>query len=83
MGKVKEIGNINSRGICIYCCGKGGRVGWIAGWTFKQMTGEIWDLNLTLNHEDAIIMDREAFSRIEKFLDRSGGQFGNWHAFDW
>ena len=68
--------------LVIYCCGEGGRVGWISGWDFHQTTGEICDVRLSLNHGSAVIMDARCCAKVDKFLRRST-VFGFPKIFSW
>lgn len=69
-------------GLVIYCCGDGGRVGWVSGWDFKQTTGDICNVHLSLNHDSAIIMDGRCCAKVDKFL-RHEGVFGFPRIFSW
>ena len=69
-------------GLVIYCCGDGGRGGWVSGWDFKQTTGEICDVHLSLDHNSAIIMDNRCCAKVDKFL-RHEGVFGFPKIFSW
>lgn len=69
-------------GLVIYCCGDGGRVGWVSGWDFKQTTCDICNVHLSLNHDSAIIMDCRCCAKVDKFL-RHEGVFGFPKIFSW
>ena len=68
--------------LVIYCCGEGGRVGWVSGWEFNQMTGGICDVHLSLNHGSAVVMDGRCCAKVYKFLLRSK-VFGLPKIFSW
>ena len=68
--------------LVIYCCGDGGRVGWVSGWEFKQTTGDICDVHLSLYHGGAVLMDGRCCARVYKFLLRSK-VFGLPKIFSW
>ena len=69
-------------GLVIYCCGEGGRVGWVSGWDFKQTTGDICDVHLSLDHNNAVIMDGRCCAKVDKFL-RHSKVFGLPKIFSW
>ena len=64
------------RGFVIYCCGEGGRVGWVSGWEFEQTTGDICDAHLSLDDNSAVIMDGRSCVKVFKFL-RDSKVFGS------
>ena len=68
--------------LVIYCCGDGGRVGWVSGWEFNQTTGDICDVHLSLYHGVAVLMDGRCCARVYKFLLRSK-VFGLPKIFSW
>ena len=68
--------------LVIYCCGDGGRVGWVSGWEFNQMTGGICDVHLSLNHDSAVIMDGRCCAKVDRFL-RHSKVFGFPKIFSW
>ena len=58
-------------GFVIYCCGEGGRVGWVSGWEFEQTTGDICDVHLSLDHNSAVIMDGRCRRKVYEFMQHS------------
>lgn len=58
-------------GFVIYCCGEGGRVGWVTGWDFNQATGDICDVHLSLDHNSAVILNGRGCAKVGRFLRRS------------
>ena len=71
--------------LVIYCCGDGGRVGFVSGWKFNQTTGDICEVHLSLDHRRAVIMDGRCCAKVCRFL-RHSKVFGipkifNWRAF--
>ena len=69
-------------GFVIYCCGDGGRVGWVSEWSFNQMTGDICDVRLSLNYGRAIIMNAQCCAKVDRFL-RHSKVFGFPKIFNW
>lgn len=68
--------------LVIYCCGDGGRVGWVSGWDFEQTTGDICDVHLSLDHNSAVIMDGRCCAKVYGFLLHSK-VFGLPKIFSW
>ena len=68
--------------LVIYCCGEGGRVGWVSGWEFNQKTGDICDVHLSLYHGVAVLMNARCCAKVDKFL-RHSGVFGLPKIFSW
>ena len=69
-------------GFVIYCCGDGGRVGWVSGWDFNQTTGDICDVHLSLDHNSAVILNGRGCANVDKFL-RHSKVFGLPKIFSW
>lgn len=76
---------ITENGICIYCCGSGGKVGWVSGWELRHEVGTpIVKLNLSLYHNDAQkFNDDYTINKVLEFIDRNSGVYGDYHVFEW
>ena len=71
-------------GICIYCCGRDGKVGWVSGWEVRHEVGTpIISLTLSLCHNDAYkFTDDNEISKVLQFID-DHSVYGDYHVFDW
>ena len=78
------MGKMNKKGICIYCCGRGGRVGWVSGWMVRNKEcAPIVKLTLSLCHNDAYkFTDDYAINKVLKFIDEHSA-YGDYHVFNW
>lgn len=77
--------NMNKNGICIYCCGSAGKVGWVSGWELEHAVGSsIINLTLSLWHRDAIIFHNNyTFNKVLQFIIDSNSAYGDYHIFNW